>query len=81
MEKLLARLLGPLVEKIPTGWKTVTGLLAYLAIATVASATDLDQQYPDAFTAAETVAFALFGFGIIHKSVKSEATQIPTSRR
>ena len=70
MEKILTSILGPMLDKMGTGWKTAAGLLGYLILAVLSQTTDLDTQYAELFAGAQTALFALFGIGIIHKNAQ-----------
>ena len=79
MEKLLAKILGPLVDKIPSGWKTVSGISVYLVLAVIqVLSPELAENYAQIFAGAEAAAFALFGVGVVHPRLKQART--PTEK-
>lgn len=64
MEKLLAKLLNPVLDRIPKKWKTAIGLLALTAVATAFSAGWIDSDLADEL---KNWSVVLFGVGVFHK--------------
>lgn len=64
LDQFLAPLLNPLLNRIPTGWKTAIGLVCLLTLAVLQSLGKLTPEQSETY---QLWIMVLFGIGVYHK--------------